>query len=458
MSNLSLTMGSKWKIDRSLLILIADVILFFVMLNYLPFEKHIVNGLSLLTFVAIIWLTEAINVSISAIMVPVLAVGLGVFDTKKALSSFSDPIIFLFLAGFALAAALHRQKLDQAIANKVLAMAKGKIAGAVVMLFSVTALLSMWISNTATTAMMLPMVLGILSKIDPNKERNTYLFVLLGIAYCASIGGIATIVGSPPNAIAAAEVGLSFTEWMAYGVPMTMILLPLAVFILFLIFKPNLNHTFSVKEQKIEWNKEQIITLGIFLLTVTCWIFSKPLNAMLGGVSKLDTLIAVSAMGMLGVSKVVEWKDIEKSTDWGVLMLFGGGICLSNVLKTSGTSLFLAENLSAFLQSAGLLFTIFSVVAFVVFLTEFASNTASAALLVPVFASIAEAMGLSPIITSALIAVSASCAFMLPVATPPNAIVFGSGYIKQQDMMRAGFILNIACITVITIFAYMFWM
>ncbi len=187
-------------------------------------------------------------------------------------------------------------------------------------------------------------------------------------------------------------------------------------------------------------------------------MFSKPINAMLGGVSKLDTLVAVSAMIMLGVSRVVEWKDIERSTDWGgVLMLFGGGICLSNVLKTSGTSLFLAHSLSDFLSSAGLMITIISVVAFVVFLTEFASNTASAALLVPVFASIAEAMGVSPVILSALIAVSASCAFMLPVATPPNAIVFGSGYITQSDMMRTGFILNIVCIIAISILSYLLW-
>ncbi|NOI67113.1 DASS family sodium-coupled anion symporter [Vibrio sp. 99-8-1] len=459
MSAHSLTINNQERTgtNKKTIIFFLDVLLFILLLNFLPFEENIVTGLSLLIFIAILWLTEAIDVSMSAILVPILAVVLGVFDTAKALSSFSDPIIFLFLAGFALAAALHRQGLDQAIANKVLVIAKGRMSVATLMLFGVTAVLSMWISNTATTAMMLPMVLGILQKVNAEKERNTYVFVLLGIAYCASIGGIATIVGSPPNAIAAAEVGLSFTEWMSYGVPMTIMLLPLSVFILYIKLKPNLNHTFEIKSDELVWNNQKKITLVIFVITVLLWMFSKPINAMLGGVSKLDTLVAVSAMIMLGVSRVVEWKDIERSTDWGVLMLFGGGICLSNVLKTSGTSLFLAHSLSDFLSSAGLMITIISVVAFVVFLTEFASNTASAALLVPVFASIAEAMGVSPVILSALIAVSASCAFMLPVATPPNAIVFGSGYITQSDMMRTGFILNIVCIIAISILSYLLW-
>jgi sodium-dependent dicarboxylate transporter 2/3/5 len=315
----------------------------------------------------------------------------------------------------------------------------------------------MWISNTATTAMMLPLVLGVMTKLDSEKNHRTFLFVLLGIAYSASIGGIATLVGSPPNAIAAAEVGLSFTEWMKLGLPISMMLLPIALLILYAMTKPDLGHQFELSHQPVEWTNGKMITLAIFLLTVTLWIFSKPINAMLGGFAKFDTLVAIGAILLLGASRAVEWKDIEKTTDWGVLILFGGGICLSNILKVTGTSVFLAHGLSGFLEQAGILLTILAVVAFVVFLTEFASNTASAALLVPVFATIAEALGLSPVILSALIAVAASCAFMLPVATPPNAIVFGTGHIKQQEMMRIGLVLNIACIGALTLFAWLFW-
>ncbi|MEI8612016.1 DASS family sodium-coupled anion symporter [Enterovibrio sp. Hal110] len=454
----ALTIAFKdWLFNRNSLVLLADIALFAVLLNVLPYEKDVVIGLSLLIFIAVLWLTEALHVSITALMVPVLAVGLGVFQTPTAMANFANPIIFLFLGGFALAAALHVQKLDQAIADKVLIVAKGKMSVAVMMLFGVTAGLSMWISNTATTAMMLPLVLGVLSKVNAKQERGTYVFVLLGIAYCASIGGISTIVGSPPNAIAAAEVNLNFVDWMKLGLPITMVLLPITVGLLYVLTKPNLTHTFELDHTPIEWNNSRRLTLMIFGLTVFCWIFSKPINQMLGGLSKFDTLVAISAIILLGATRVVKWKDVEKSTDWGVLLLFGGGLCLSNVLKATGTSIFLAESLSGFLSSAGIFFTLLTVVAFVVFLTEFASNTASAALLVPVFATVAEALGVSPVILSALIAIAASCAFMLPVATPPNAIVFASGHVKQSEMMRAGFYLNFASIIVLAIFAWIFW-
>lgn len=445
------------KLDRKAWILLADIALFFFLYQSLPFTADVTTGLSLLVFIAVLWLTEAIHVSITAILVPIMAVGLGVFETPTALSNFANPIIFLFLGGFALAAALQAQGLDQAIANKVLTIAQGKMSVAVMMLFGVTAGLSMWISNTATTAMMLPLVLGILHKVNNQKDHGTYVFVLLGIAYCASIGGIATIVGSPPNAIAAAEAGLSFADWMKLGLPVTLILLPVAVVVLYFLTKPNLNYSFDADKRGFEWTTPRLITIAIFALTVSAWIFSKPLNAMLGGLSKFDSIVALSAIVLLGAARVVKWKEVEKTADWGVLLLFGGGICLSNVLKETGTSVFLANHLSSALTGSGLFFTMLGVVAFVIFLTEFASNTASAALLVPVFATIAEALGVSPVALSALIAIAASCAFMLPVATPPNAIVFGSGHIEQRDMMRVGMYLNLVCIVVLAIFTRLFW-
>ncbi|EOD5129123.1 DASS family sodium-coupled anion symporter [Vibrio parahaemolyticus] len=456
MTALAVTLKN-WLFTRNSMILNANILLFIILFNTLPFEPQVVTGISILVFVAILWLTEAIHVSITALLIPMLAVFLGVFNTQTALNNFSNSIIFLFLGGFALAAALHKQKLDQALADKVLLIARGRMSVAVFMLFGVSAGLSMWISNTATAAMMLPLVLGVMTKLDAKKNHNTFLFVLLGIAYSASIGGIATLVGSPPNAIAAAEVGLNFTEWMKLGLPISLILMPIAILVLYTMTKPDLSHKFELDHKPVEWTNGKMVTLAIFLLTVTLWIFSKPINTMLGGFAKFDTLVAIGAILLLGASRAVEWKDIEKTTDWGVLILFGGGICLSNVLKATGTSVFLAHSLTGFLEQAGVLLTILSVVAFVVFLTEFASNTASAALLVPVFATIAEALGLSPVILSALIAVAASCAFMLPVATPPNAIVFGTGHIKQKEMMRIGFVLNIACIGALTLFAWLFW-
>ncbi|MGD8112755.1 SLC13 family permease [Vibrio sp. TRT 17S01] len=447
----------EWFFNRNSLIILADVALFLALYLFLPFESDIVLGISLLIFIAVLWLTEALHVTVTAILVPILAVLFGVFDTQTALNNFANSIIFLFLGGFALAAAMHRQGLDKVIADKVLLIAKGKMSVAVVMLFGVTAGLSMWISNTATTAMMLPLVLGVLSKVNSESGHKTYVFVLLGIAYSASIGGIATIVGSPPNAIAAAEVGLTFTDWMAFGLPTSIILLPVAIGVLFLILKPNLSGEFELNYEPVKWDKGKVVTLSIFAVTVVLWIFSKPINAMIGGYAKFDTLVALGAIVAVNFARVVHWKDIEKTADWGVLLLFGGGICLSNVLKATGASVFLANGLSAWIAQWGILLIVAIIALFVVFLTEFASNTASSALLIPVFASVAEAFGMSPAILSVLIAVAASCAFMLPVATPPNAIVFGSGHIKQSEMMRVGIILNIACVGALTVIAMTFW-
>ncbi|MYM59356.1 DASS family sodium-coupled anion symporter [Vibrio sp. OCN044] len=451
------TNTSEWLFNRNSLIVLANVALFITLYFTLPFEPQVVLGLSMLTFIGILWLTEALHVTVTAILVPILAVLFGIFDTQTALNNFSNSIIFLFLGGFALAAAMHRQGLDKVIAEKVLLVARGKMSTAVFMLFGVTAGLSMWISNTATTAMMLPLVLGVLSKVNSQSGHKTYVFVLLGTAYSASIGGIATVVGSPPNAIAAAEVGLSFTDWMSFGLPTSLLLLPIAIAVLFYVLKPNLSGEFELDHAPIEWDKGKVVTLAIFALTVCLWIFSKPINAMIGGYAKFDTIVALGAVIAVNFARVVHWKDIEKTADWGVLLLFGGGICLSNVLKATGTSVFLANELSELISQMGIVVVVAIIAAFVVFLTEFASNTASAALLIPIFASVAEAFGLSPIVLSVLIAVAASCAFMLPVATPPNAIVFGSGHIKQSEMMRVGFILNLVCVLLLTLIATILW-
>ncbi len=439
------------------LIILINAALFVALQLWLPFEPAIVDGLSILIFIAVLWLTEALDVSITALLVPILAVTFGVLDTTKALASFANPIIFIFLGGFALASALHAQKIDTAIANKVLTLARGRFNVAVFMLFAVSAGLSMWISNTATTAMMLPLILGVLHQLNEEEQRPTYIFVLLGVAYCANIGGIATLVGSPPNAIAAAQNNMTFADWLTLAGPLSLILLPVMLAVLFTVIRPNLNHHFSTEHEPLEWTQPRLLTLGIFGLTVLFWIFSSPINKLLGGLPKFDTVIAISAIVALGLSRVVTWKQIEKTTDWGVLMLFGGGICLSAVLKATGTSVFLADHIGGFLQGAPLILVIMAIVTFVVFLTEFASNTASAALLVPVFAAIAESLGIPAVILSALIAVSASCAFMLPVATPPNAIVYGSGYVAQKDMMRAGFRINLSCIVVISGYAWVVW-
>ena len=442
---------------KNLVILGTNILLLFALQSLLPFDSQVNIGLSILVFSAVLWLTEAIHISVTAILIPILAVLFDVFNISQAMGNFANPIIYLFFGGFVLAAALSAQGIDQLITSKVLQLSRSNLALASVLLFSVTAGLSMWISNTATTAMMLPLALGILGQLDFKQHRKTYLFVLLGVAYSANIGGIGTLVGSPPNAIAAAQAGLSFADWFVYGMTTVAIMLPTMLIALYLFFRPELSVVCEIKNDNSRLGFSGKLTLFIFLATVVCWIFSKPISSALGGVAKFDSVVALSAVVLLAGLGLVDWQRIEKTTDWGVLILFGGGLTLSAILKATGTSVFLANAITDIFGNLHISLFVLAVIFFVIMLTEFASNTASAALLVPVFAAIAEAMGLSPVMLSIIIGISASCAFMLPVATPPNAIVFGSGYIRQSDMIRAGLIINSLSLVVLYIITRIFW-
>ncbi|MCW8921227.1 MAG: DASS family sodium-coupled anion symporter [Sedimenticola sp.] len=421
-------------------------------------EQPVRIGLSLLTLIALLWVTETFHITITAMLVPVLAVSSGVFNVSEALRNFAHPVIFLFLGGFALAAALHRQQLDIRLASLVMRAARGRLSVAAVLLFITAAFVSMWISNTAATAMMLPLVLGLLAKLPYENYRSTYWYLLLGVAYSANIGGIGTLVGSPPNVIAAAAAGISFAEWMSFGVPIVLTMLPLMFLLLWLVLRPDLTPTLEMGASQSPdgpLTLQQRLTLGVFVLTVLFWLLSRPIAQILGVGENFDSLVAIMAIVLISALRLVEWKDIECSANWGVLLLFGGGLTLSALLKETGTSVFLAESAAGLFQSAPLLLLLFVIILFMVMLTEVASNTASSALMVPIFASIAEAMGLSSSIMAVVIAIAASCAFMLPVATPPNAIVFGTGYIPQGQMMRVGMVLNIVLACLISLVTWL---
>ncbi|EGK11327.1 DASS family divalent anion:sodium (Na+) symporter [Psychrobacter sp. 1501(2011)] len=443
---------------KGLIITAIAAVISLILFNVLPFETDVNKGLAMLVFIGMLWLTEALHVTITAILVVIVGVAIGIpeFDTKSALSSFANPTIYLFFGGFALAAALHVQKLDEKIALKLISLSGGKLGNAVVLIFFATAMLSMWISNTATAAMMLPLAIGMLSQVDRQKDRGTFVFVLLGIAYSASLGGLGTIVGSPPNAIAAKALDISFVDWMKFGLPLTFVLTPLLLGAMYLVLKPNLNvRISSVNQPEIPWTTPRIITIVVFITTALCWIFGNKLGEMLD-IADIDSIIALCAAVAVVSFGLVSWKQVSDNTDWGVLMLFGGGIALSNILKSSGASLVMGETVANALMTTPLFLVMLAVAAFIIFLTEFASNTASAALLVPVFVAIAEQMGLPTEVLVMIIGIGASCAFMLPVATPPNAIVFGTGLIKQSEMVRVGMVLNIVSSLVVACWAYFF--
>ena len=410
----------------------------------------VVMGCLILLIIATLWVTEWIHVSMTALLVPVLAVVAGIFDVRQAFSAFANPIIFIFLGGFALSAALHKQQLDQRIAYLILSVARGRLSQAAYLIFATTAVLSMWISNTATAAMMLPLTLGVLSALDSVQHRKTYLFFLLGIAFSANIGGIGTLVGSPPNAIAAAAVGLSFTEWMLMALPVVILLMPVMIFTLKMACKPDLSQPVAFEAERLPpLNRSQWLTLAVFALTVAGWIFSKPLAAFLSIESGIDAVVAVSAILLLAALRLLGWEELNKQTDWGILLLFGGGLTLSALLSASGASSFIAGHIISLIEHTPLLVFIISLIIFVMVLTAVASNTASAALLLPIFLPLAEGVGLGQTALAVVIAIGASCAFTLPVATPPNAIVFGSGFVPQKEMLRVGGLLSLVVLPVL---------
>ena len=443
--------------SKKLIILISGVISIAIYM-FLPADKNVLKGLAILFFIAALWITESLPVTVTALLVPIVAVMTGIFNVKDALSYFAHPIIFLFLGGFALAAALHKYSLDELFAGYIMKAAGSKMIFSVFSLFIATALLSMWISNTATTAIMLPVALGLISKLK-ERSHTTEVFILLGVAYSANIGGIGTVIGSPPNAIAAANLGLSFTDWLEFGIPFMLILLPVMMVVLYVLLKPkfpDMTAIYTIKTQDVFCNKNSYIVCAIFAFTVILWLLSKPISTMLGIESGFDSMIAVFAIVLLVLFRTMKWKEIENFADWGVLLLFGGGLVLSGVLSETGASAYLARLVETHLVNYGPFLLILGSVTLMIFLTEVASNTASAAILVPIFLVLGQEIGHEPPFELAItVGIAASCAFMLPVATPPNALVFGTERIKLREMMKVGFVLNIISAIVISLAAYL---
>ncbi|WP_314345831.1 DASS family sodium-coupled anion symporter [Haemophilus parahaemolyticus] len=449
---------------RGYMILALDFLLFLALIKMLPFTPMENRGLALLIFIGILWLTEAFNITVTSLMVPILAIGLNVLPTKAAFAPFSEPIIFMFFGGFVLAAVMNIQKLDLWIANHIIRLARGNLKLTVLYLFAATAGLSLFINNTAVAAMMLPLTLGILKKVDLKTNRALYVFVLLGVAFSASIGGIGTLTGSAPNAILASQLKITFSEWLFYGTPVAILLMIGMVFSLFIVLRPNFNVPFEISLEGIPLTSKRKITLAVFVIAAFFLVFGSWLEPFIRSVLELsqpiknfDAVVAMTAVIILCITHTATWSEIQDRTEWGVLMLFGGGLVLGIVLKETGASKILADTIVNYIGMQHWLVMTLVLTAFIVFLTEFTSNTATAALMTPIFISVAEGLGLPPVSLAAIVACSASCAFMLPIATPPNAIVFSTGYIKQSEMVKVGFILNIISTAVIGGLTYFFW-
>lgn len=422
---------------RNYVIIACDVLLFLAMLKWLPVEPEVARGLAVLTFIGILWLTEALHVTVTSLLVPVLAMFMGILPGAKALSGFADPTIFLFFGGFALAGALHEQKIDTWLAGKILRMARGSLGMALILIFLATAFLSMWMSNTATAAMMLPLVIGLLDRIPAERLKTTASFAILGVAYSASIGGMGTLVGSPPNAIAAHELGMGFAEWFRIAMPIVLVFGVIVFCLMYLFLRPSLGMHVDMEPEggektEARLNARQVRVLILFVLVAGSWMCSSFLSSALGG--------------------------IAKNTDWGVLLLFGGGITLSSILVQTEAAGFLADQVSSLAMGQSPIIILLIISLFITSLTEFCSNTASAALVAPLMVTVASAMGMSATPLVLLVGIGASCAFMLPVSTPPNALAFATGKFPQMTMVKVGLLINVVLVFVKAFWAWIFWM
>ena len=403
------------------------------------------KGLLVLLLCAGLWMTEIVPLPVTALLVPVISYFMGILSPKEAMAPFSSTIIFLFMGGFTLAALLNKHGIDRWLADKVTTMSNGNLWVSVVGFFAVTSFLSMWMSNTATTAMMIPIAIALVDKTYPRMRT----MIILGTAYSANIGGNGTAVGSPPNGLAVSALDIDFFTWFKVGFPTALVMFPLVIIALWLMIKPEKDAKVNrlSDHNSMNWSPEAKGTIALFLFTVICWIFSSQIGASLG-LKNFDRMIAILITALAPAFKLITWKELEDKIGWGILLLFGGGLCLSVVLGETGTSLWLATVLINSISTPWII--IFACIALMVFLTELSSNTGSAAILIPVMIALSNQF--DPAVTYALVfgvGLAANCAFMLPVATPPNALVYGTGYIGQKDMIKTGIILNIFSIFVV---------
>ncbi|WP_110665063.1 SLC13 family permease [Salinicola halophilus] len=435
-----------------------------------PAAWHCV-GLALL--LATWWATEAIPIPATSLLPIPLAPALGIADLESTAASYANPTIFLFLGGFLLGLAMQRWNLHRRIALKILTLVGQKPKQQIGGFMLATAFISMWVSNTATAIMMLPIGMSVVSLFTSDDDREVKRYataLLLAIAYSASIGGIATLIGTPPNAILAGylsseqDIELGFAQWMVVGLPVSIAMLAVAWWWL---TRQHFNLELDSSEGEGDVIGSELRKLGklsqaearvgiVFLLAAVAWV-TRPLLNDLGIAWLSDTAIALLAGVALFLipsgnerhRPLMLWED-AKELPWGILLLFGGGLALAGSISSSGLADWIAAQLSIF-GVLPLILLIGAIAMVIIFLTELTSNTATAAAFLPLLGALALSLDVDPLLITVPAAIAASCAFMMPVATPPNAIVFGTGHLKIQSMIRAGFLLNVVGMVFVTL-------
>ncbi|WP_299896198.1 DASS family sodium-coupled anion symporter [uncultured Aquimarina sp.] len=451
--------------------LFAGPLLFLVLVN-LPFvmvSEIADKVISVAVWMIIWWITEAVSISVTALIPLVLFPLVGILDIKTVSQSYGSHIVFLFFGGFVMALALEKVNLHKRIALSIIKIT-GTSPNRVILGFMIaTAFLSMWISNTACTVVMLPIALSVIQLLINDEDgftkndRNFALSIMLGIAFSANVGGVATIIGTPPNSVLVGfleteyQIEISFLNWMLLAFPFSVMMIGVIYFVIVKWIYPNRISGFTASRNVIDEELKKLgkITkierrvLTIFSVVIFLWITRTTINNFFPGLNLSDT--GISMMGAFALFVIpfklnkgeftLDWKDTQK-LPWGILILFGGGLALASGLSHAGLIELVADNIAAN-KGLSLLIVALLLIVFMLFMTELMSNVALVSIFVPVVAGIALGLKISMLHLLIPVTMASSCAFMLPMATPPNAIVFASGYVKVSEMVKVGVILNI---------------
>ena len=470
------------RLNKNILGLILGPILFLVIMIFvdakgLSFEAKCI--LASTAWMAIWWVTECVPISVTALLPIVLFPLTGGMDLATTTAAYGHKLVFLFVGGFLIALAIEKWHLHKRLALNIIRVTGSNKSRVILGFMLATAFLSMWISNTATSIMILPVGLAIISQLkdDPKTvENENEVFgksLMIAIAYSASIGGMATLIGTPPNMVLAGVVEesygikLNMFDWMKFGVPLSSFLLFVCWLYLTKIAFKFKNEEFSAGKEEIlrqinklgKFSNEEIKVLIVFTLTALGWIFRGSIETIFPMID--DTIIAIFFAVTLFIiptknqktnTTLLVWNDTVK-LPWGILILFGGGMAIASAFGKSGLALWIADLLTN-LNDVSLFLIILIIVTSINLLTEVTSNMATTAMLLPVLVTIALAIDVHPYFLLVAATLAASCAFMLPISTPPNAVVFGSGFLKIEDMFKKGVWMNLISIVTITLVVY----
>jgi len=462
-------------------LLLGPIVFFCIQILPFDFISQMADAvIAVALWMVIWWISEAVSISVTALLPLVLFPVLKILPIADVGANYGSPIVFLFFGGFVLALALEKVQLHKRIALTIIKIT-GTTPNKVVLGFMLaTAFLSMWISNTASTVVMLPIALSVINLLVDDTDgftkadKNFALSVMLGIAFSANAGGIATVIGTPPNSVLIGlleneyNIEISFLKWMLLGLPFTLVMLTIIYLVLVKWFFKTDGIEFGTSSDVISIELKKLGTISkkekrvltVFAIAVFLWIFRTLINKILPGLVLTDTIISlIAAMSLFAfpfnIKKhefILDWNDTQK-LPWGILILFGGGLALAKGMSASGIVDLVATSIAQ--AEISILITVCLLIILMLFMTELMSNVALVAVLAPVVAGIAIGLEINMLYVLIPVTMASSCAFMLPMATPPNAIVFASGYVKVHEMARVGIILNIiAVILLILLFQF----